>query len=84
MSRTRKQPTPPKPVYVPPVLDQQEKRASRAFCRAAYRGTRARPARGDFDPRRQEQDSREAMDAAFAQLERERSLGDNGKTEQRQ
>lgn len=37
------------------------------------------------DPRRQEQDAQQAMDAAWAQLERERQgLGNNAKTEHRQ
>jgi hypothetical protein len=50
MSRAKKQPAQPKPVYVPPKLDRLDLRASRDFCNAAFRGDRAQPVRGDFDP----------------------------------
>lgn len=49
---SRRKPTPPllRPVYVPPQFDRHEREALRAWRRAAYRGPRAEPKPGDFDP----------------------------------
>lgn len=38
------------PVYVRPVLDRLQRAAARDYRRAAYRGDRNKPKRGDFDP----------------------------------
>lgn len=38
------------PVYVRPILDRHQKTAERAWNKAAYRGKRAIPKPGDFDP----------------------------------